>query len=176
VKKEALAMITTTPATTGTNRSSHETGAVTGIARLVSWITSMLARIPDAPIQLFARLAIAPGFWLSGRTKVDGWTIKNTTFFLFRHEYQVPLLPPELAAYLATAAEHALPILLVIGLATRFAALGLLGMTFVIQVFVYPEAWSLHALWAAVLLVIVARGPGAWSLDHLIGRRMGIRG
>jgi putative oxidoreductase len=179
VNKETLAMTTTTPtttpATTGTNRPSHATGAVTAIARLVRWITSALARIPDAPVQLFARLAIAPVFWLSGRTKVDGWEIKDTTFFLFRHEYQVPLLPPDLAAYMATAAEHALPILLVIGLATRFAALGLLGMTFVIQVFVYPEAWSLHALWAAVLLVIVARGPGAWSLDHWIARRTGAR-
>lgn len=136
----------------------------------------MLARIPEAPLQLFARLAIAPVFWLSGQTKLDGWTIKDTTFFLFRYEYQLPLLPPELAAYLATAMEHALPVLLVIGLATRFAALGLLGMTLVIQLFVYPEAWSLHALWAAVLLVIVARGPGAWSLDHWIAHRIGSGG
>jgi putative oxidoreductase len=168
-------MTTTTPATTRTAHSSHESTHVTAIARLVSWITSALGRIPDAPVQLFARLVIAPVFWLSGQTKVDGWAIKDTTFYLFRYEYQVPLLPPELAAYMATAAEHALPILLVIGLATRFAALGLLGMTLVIQLFVYPEAWSLHALWAAVLLVIVARGPGRWSLDHLIGRRMGVR-
>jgi putative oxidoreductase len=170
-------MTTTTPTPTPTRtvRRSHETGAVTAMARLVGWITGMLARIPDAPVQLFARLAIAPVFWLSGRTKVDGWEIKDTTFFLFRHEYQVPLLPPELAAYLATAAEHALPVLLVIGLATRFAALGLLGMTFVIQVFVYPEAWTVHALWAALLVVIVARGPGAWSLDRWIARRTGAR-
>ncbi|MBK8908648.1 MAG: DoxX family protein [Rhodospirillales bacterium] len=166
-------MNTTTPATTGTNRPSHETGAVTGIAPLFSWITSLLTRIPDALVQLFARLSIAPVFWLSGQTKVDGWSIKDTTFYLFRYEYQVPVLPPDLAAYMATAAEHFLPVLLVIGLATRFAALGLLGMTLVIQVFVYPEAWSLHALWVAVLLVIAARGPGTWSLDHLIGRRIG---
>lgn len=164
-------MTTTTPVTTRTARPSHGSPHVSGIARLVRGITGVLARIPDAFVQLFARLAIAPVFWLSGRTKVDGWTVTDSTFYLFRYEYQVPLLPPELAAYLATAAEHALPILLVIGLATRFAALGLLGMTFVIQLFVYPEAWSLHALWAAVLLVIVARGPGAWSLDHLIARR-----
>ena len=169
-------MTTTTPATTRTARRSHETGAITAMARHVGWITGMLARIPDALVQLFARLAIAPVFWLSGRTKVDGWTIKDTTFYLFRDEYQVPVLPPDLVAIMATAMEHALPVLLVIGLATRFAALGLLGMTLVIQVFVYPEAWSVHALWGALLVVIVARGPGTWSLDHLIGRRMGIRG
>lgn len=174
-------MTTTTPATTRGTRPSHnspfpDSTTLTGIGGLVGGITSMFARIPDAPLQLFARLAIAPVFWLSGQTKVDGWTIKDTTFFLFRHEYQLPLLPPELAAYLATAMEHALPVLLVIGLATRFAALGLLGMTLVIQLFVYPEVWSLDALWAAVLVVIVARGPGAWSLDHWIACRTGSRG
>lgn len=168
-------MTTTTPTTTGTAHSSHETAHVNGIARLVGWITGMLERIPDTFVQLFARLAIAPVFWLSGQTKVDGWTIKDTTFYLFRYEYQVPVLPPDLAAYMATAAEHAMPVLLVIGLATRFAALGLLGMTLVIQVFVYPEAWSLHALWGALLLVIVARGPGTWSLDRLIGRQISVR-
>lgn len=158
-----------------TARPSNGTLPVNAVARLVRGVIGVPGRIPDALVQLFARLAIAPVFWLSGQTKVDGWTLKDTTFYLFRHEYQVPVLPPELAASMATVAEHALPILLVIGLATRFAALGLLGMTLVIQVFVYPEAWSLHALWGALLLVVVARGPGTWSLDRLIGRRIGVR-
>jgi putative oxidoreductase len=161
--------------TTTTAHPSNKAIPVNAVAKPASWIIGLFGRTPDAPVQLFARLAIAPVFWLSGQTKVDGWTLKDTTFYLFRYEYQVPVLPPELAAYMATAAEHALPILLVIGLATRFAALGLLGMTFVIQVFVYPEAWSVRAVWAALLLVIVARGPGAWSFDRLIGRRAGIR-
>lgn len=162
-------------ATTTTARPSNEAAPANMIARPMGWVIGVFARIPDAAIQLFARLAIAPVFWLSGQTKVDGWTVKDTTFDLFRYEYAMPVLPPELAAYMATFMEHALPILLVIGLATRFAALGLLGMTLVIQLFVYPEAWTVHALWGALLLVIVARGPGAWSLDHLIGRRIGVR-
>lgn len=157
-----------------TARPSNGTLPVNAVARLVRGVIGVPGHIPDALVQLFARLAIAPVFWLSGQTKVDGWTLKDTTVYLFRHEYQVPVLPPELAATMATAMEHALPILLVIGLATRLAALGLLGMTLVIQLFVYPDAWSLHALWAALLLVILARGPGAWSLDHLIGRRLGL--
>jgi putative oxidoreductase len=146
-----------------------------GIARVFTRATALLNTIPSSAVQVCARLAIAPVFWLSGRTKVDGWTVKEATFELFRYEYDVPVLPPEMAAYLATMAEHALPILLVIGLFTRFAALGLLGMTLVIQLFVYPESWTVHALWGALLLVIVARGPGALSLDHVIGRRFGIR-
>lgn len=146
-----------------------------GAARLLAAGIAELDRIPQAGLQLCARLAIAPVFWLSGRTKVDGWSLKETTFDLFRYEYALPVIPPELAAYTATVMEHALPVLLVIGLMTRFAALGLLGMTFVIQVLVYPEAWVVHAMWSALLLFIVARGPGAWSLDHLLGRRIGIR-
>ncbi len=146
-----------------------------GAARLLAAGIAELDRIPQAGLQLCARLAIAPVFWLSGRTKVDGWSLKETTFDLFRYEYALPVIPPELAASMATVMEHALPVLLVIGLMTRFAALGLLGMTLVIQVFVYPEASVVHAMWSALLLFIVARGPGAWSLDHLLGRRIGVR-
>lgn len=124
--------------------------------------------IPQNLLQLMARLAIANVFWRSGRTKVDGFTIREETLFLFREEYKVPLLPSDLAAYLATVAEHVLPILLVIGLATRLSALGLLGMTLVIQLFVIPGGWPEHLLWFSVLLLIIARGPGAISLDHLL--------
>ena len=163
-------------ATTTTAANRYEpTAPTSGVARLLTTITGLFERVPHAVILLSARVAIAPVFWLSGRTKVDGWTIKDSTFDLFRYEYAVPVIPPELAASMATTVEHALPVLLVIGLATRFAALGLLGMTMVIQLFVYPEAWTVHALWAALLLVIVARGAGIVSLDHLVGRRLGIR-
>lgn len=164
-----------TPATPAPTADTHERAPTNGAVKLLATIIAELDRTPQAALQFCARLAIAPVFWLSGRTKVDGWAIKDTTFDLFRYEYALPVIPPELAAYMATFMEHALPILLVMGLATRFAALGLLGMTFVIQVFVYPDAWTVHALWSALLLVIVARGPGAWSLDHLIGRRIGVR-
>ena len=132
---------------------------------------SLAERIPQSLVSLTARLAAATMFWRSGQTKVDGFHIREETFYLFREEYRVPLLPPDLAAYLATAAEHVFPVLLVIGLGSRLSSLALLGMTGVIQVFVYPSGWPEHILWAAALLTIVARGPGALSLDHLIWRR-----
>lgn len=118
---------------------------------------------------LALRVFPAAVFWQSGRTKVDGLSIKDSTWFLFEHEYALPLIPPGAAAVLATAAEHLLPVLLALGLFARLAALGLLAMTAVIQVFVYPDAWMTHGLWAAPLLAVVARGPGSWSLDRAFG-------
>ena len=110
-------------------------------------------------------------FWMSGQTKVDGLLhISDNTFYLFREEYNVPLLSPDLAAYMATTAEHVFPILLILGFASRLSALTLLGMTVVIQLFVYPSGWPEHILWAAAFLAIIARGPGTLSLDHLIWR------
>lgn len=132
---------------------------------------ALARRIPFSVLTLASRLAIAAVFWRSGQTKVSGFSLREETFVLFREEYKVPLLPPDLAAYLATAAEHVFPILLVLGLATRLSALGLLGMTAVIQFFVYPAAWPEHGLWASLLLWIFARGPGVVSLDHLIRTR-----
>lgn len=128
--------------------------------------------LPDALLYLLVRVGIASVFFLSGRTKVEGLlSITPGTYELFRSEYALPLLPPELAAHLATYAEHLFPLLLVLGLATRLSALALLGMTLVIQVFVYPDAWSTHLSWAALLLVLVGRGAGAWSLDRRLGLR-----
>lgn len=119
---------------------------------------------------LVARLGAAAVFFLSGRTKVEGFlTIADSTFDLFRYEYALPGIDPVVAAYAATYAEHLFPVLLVIGLFTRLAALALLGMTAVIQVFVYPDAWPTHLSWAAILLPLVARGAGRWSLDHAFG-------
>ncbi|MFJ3466998.1 DoxX family protein [Pseudomonas sp. NPDC090201] len=117
---------------------------------------------------LVARLGIASVFFLSGRTKVTGLlTLKPSTFQLFQYEYALPVLPTDLAAYLATYAEHLFPVLLVLGLVTRPAAAALLGMTAVIEIFVYPDAWPTHLTWAALLLPLVVYGAGRWSLDEL---------
>jgi len=130
------------------------------------------AHLPEALLLLVARLGIASVFFLSARTKVEGWlTITDSTYSLFATEYQLPLLSPNVAAHAATYAEHLLPILLVLGLFTRFAALGLLVMTLVIQVFVYPDAWSTHLSWAAILLPLIAKGGGPVSLDRLFAIR-----
>jgi putative oxidoreductase len=124
---------------------------------------------PHDGLALVNRVAIAAIFWLSGRTKVDGlFTVNQSAYALFRDEYRVPVLPPELAAQLAATAEHLFPILLVLGLATRLSALALLGMTLVIQCFVYPDAWPTHLSWAGLLLYLAGRGGGRVALDRLL--------
>jgi putative oxidoreductase len=143
-------------------RSLVETGIETGVGTLNA--------IPQSLVSLVSRVAVAGVFWRSGQTKVDGFHVKESTFYLFREEYRVPLLPPDLAAYLATIGEHVLSIGLLVGLASRLSALGLLAMTAVIQLFVFPAGWPDHILWVACLLVILARGPGAISVDHLLFR------
>jgi putative oxidoreductase len=123
-------------------------------------------------LALVARVAIAAIFFLSGRTKVEGViTVSDSAYALFRDEYQVPLIPYDIAAHLATYAEHAFPALLVLGLLTRFAAFALLAMTLVIQVFVYPDAWPTHLAWSGLLLYLAGRGAGAWSADRCLGFR-----
>ena len=130
---------------------------------LAQWISHDL-------LALAARAALAAIFWLSGRTKVDGWwTVSDSAYELFRTEYRLPVIPPELAAPLAAGAEHLLPVLLVLGVFTRGAALALLGMTLVIQIFVYPQAWPTHLSWAALLLYLAGQGAGRWSLDRRLG-------
>jgi putative oxidoreductase len=135
---------------------------------LINTANHHLSRLPADLVAFALRVFPAVVFWQSGRTKVDGFAIKDSTWFLFENEYALPLIPSDIAAVLATMAEHALPLLLVLGLFTRFSALGLLGMTAVIQIFVYPAAWVTHGLWAAAFLAIIAHGPGRWSLDHLL--------
>jgi len=146
------------------------------MSTLINWLEAgrrLAERIPYSLVALVARFAVASVFWRSGQTKVEGFLqIKDNTFFLFREEYKVPLLPPDLAAYLSTIAEHVFPVLLILGLASRLSALGLMLMTLVIQLFVYPDGWPEHILWFAVLLLILARGPGAISLDHLVWSRV----
>lgn len=127
--------------------------------------------IGDDALLLLGRMAIAPVFFLSGRTKVDGlFTITDSTFELFRTDYALPLLSPVLAAWLATIAEHLFSAMLALGLGTRIAALGLFGMTAVIEVFVYPDAWPTHLSWAGLLVPLIVKGPGRWSLDHMLFR------
>ena len=124
--------------------------------------------IPHDLIAIIARISIGTVFWRSAMTKIEGLSLKPSTFYLFENDYRLPLVPPEAAAYLATATELTMPLLLWSGVLTRFAATILLGMTLVIQLFVIPGGWPEHLLWFAVLLLIIARGPGVISLDHLI--------
>jgi putative oxidoreductase len=125
---------------------------------------AFLEAVPYTLLALPLRVGVAAVFWLSGTTKLSNW---NSALELFRDEYRVPLLPPDLAAYLATGIELSAPVLLVLGLLTRPTAFVLLGMTAVIEIFVYPLAWPTHIQWAAMLLVLLCRGPGRFSLDHL---------
>jgi putative oxidoreductase len=138
------------------------------LTRSLSRLNALLGRLPWDVAALALRVFPAVVFFLSGRTKVDGWRIADSTWFLFEHEYALPLIPPAWAAVLATLAEHLFPVLLVAGLATRLSALALLAMTAVIQLFVYPDAWVTHGLWAAAFLALIAGGPGRLSLDHLL--------
>ena len=142
-------------------------GPRTSLAIWLHHAIAILDRFPLSILQLMFRIAIAAVFWSSGLTKIASW---DTTIALFRDEYMVPLLPPELAAVMSATFELSCSALIVVGLATRLAMLPLLGMTFVIEVFVYPEYWSMHLMWATVLLFLLAKGPGAFSLDHYAGR------
>ena len=132
-------------------------------------VQAILARaLPDSVVALILRLGVAAPFFLSGRTKVEGWfTLKDTTFFLFQEDFRLPLIPPDTAAYMATYAEHLFPVLIVLGLMTRLSALALLIMTLVIQLFVFPTGWPTHLLWAGPLIYLLANGPGRVSLDRL---------
>ncbi|WP_454743418.1 DoxX family protein [Cupriavidus necator] len=145
--------------------ATHSSDAPARAQRVVDW----LDRIPYTALAIPLRLAVATVFWNSAMAKLANWA---TAVELFREEYRLPLPPPELAAYLAVSVELTAPVLLVLGLATRPVALILLGMTTVIQLFVYPQAWPTHLQWAAMLLVLLARGAGALSVDRLIRRRV----
>jgi len=152
---------------------------------LINQVIALFEQIPYSLIAFLARFSIAAVFWKSGPTKVEGFAVDliNGTFQfgelrlaastlpLFRSEYHVPLLSPEVAAHLAAFAEHFFPVLILVGFATRFSALALIGMTLTIQLFVYPDAYPTHGTWLAFLLLLVAKGPGRLSIDHLIARR-----
>lgn len=141
--------------------------------RIIQCMIAAMGRIPDWLIALAARIFPAAVFWQSGQTKIAGYHLKSSAIALFQNEYQLPLIDPTTAAYASAFAEHIFPVLLVIGFATRFSALALLFMTAVIEIFVYPGAWPTHGVWATCFLVLIARGPGWLSLDHLIARQYG---
>jgi putative oxidoreductase len=152
--------------------TSEIQGPVGQFKSLIDKVLELADRIPTVAFDVAMRISIAMVFWQSARTKVEGvLTLKQSTFFLFQYEYALPIIPYEIAAHMATYAEHFFPILIVLGFAARFGAAALLMMTLVIQIFVYPGAWATHLLWASILLYIVARGPGVISIDHLIKRR-----
>ena len=150
-------------------------GTATRARQVLLRLNALGGLIPQDLIALAARVLPAVVFRLSARTKVEGVSIKEETFFLFEHVYALPLIPPVWAAVSATLAEHILPVLLFLGLLSRISALGLLIMTAVIQIFVFPAAWVTHGLWAVTLLVVLTHGPGRLSLDHLLGLDQGTR-
>lgn len=147
--------------------------------------TSGCGGLANTVLACLARFSIAAVFWKSGQTKVEGlaldfvsgeyqwgWPrLSDNAVALFREEYKLPLLSPEWGALLAATGEHVLPVLMLLGLATRLSALGLLGMTLVIQLLVYPGAYATHGTWAAVLLYLMVHGPGTLSMDAWLMRR-----
>lgn len=135
---------------------------------LIRRANALGGHIPQDLVALAARVFPAVVFWQSARTKVEGFAIKDSTYFMFEHVFALPFIAPVPAAVLTTVAEHVLPVLLVLGLFSRVSALGLLIMTAVIQFLVFPGAWVTHGLWAVALLVTLAQGPGRLSLDHLL--------
>jgi putative oxidoreductase len=148
--------------------SSSERPLLALSGRVIRWLDG----VPYSLLAIPLRFAVATVFWNSAMTKLANW---DTAIELFTEEYKVPLLPPELAAYMAATIELTTPVLLVLGLATRPAALVLLGMTTLIEVFVYPQAWPTHLQWSAMMLVLLCRGAGAFSVDHYLWRRFGTK-
>ncbi len=130
-----------------------------------------LERVPPALPVFVLRCAVALVFWRSGLTKLP--LGNDITVFLFESEYRVPLLPPAFAAYVTTVIELIMPWMLVLGLGARLAAAILLAETLVIQLFVYPQHYPEHLLWAGPLLFVFLRGPDRWSIDHLVRKRLG---
>jgi len=155
----AAPMVTTVPTTGVRGRLAHAVG--------------IAGRFPLPVLQLMFRLAIASVFLKAGLNKIASWPL---TVQLFADEYKVPVLPPEAAAALASTFEIGCSVLLILGLATRLATLPLLGMIFVIQTTVYPNAYAEHLTWASILLFLLTRGGGPWSLDQVLGFEPGAEG
>lgn len=157
------------------------------LPNLLKQVVGIMKRIPNSLLALVARFSIAAVFWKSGQTKIQGFAVdivngeftlgwphlSDSVVGLFKDEYHLPLIPPEIAATLAATAEHLFPLLILLGFATRLSALALLGMTLTIQLFVYPDAYPTHGTWAAVLLYLMVHGPGKLSLDCWVARRWG---
>lgn len=154
------------------NTSASMSAGMPAAGGLLARARGLLERIPYSFIALVARIATAVVFWRSGSVKLDDWA---GTLNLFAEEYKVPLIPPQIAACMATAMELGGAVLMLLGLGTRAVALAYLGMISVIQLFVYPGAWPTHIQWVAFLLILLARGPGVLSLDALIARWLAAR-
>lgn len=167
------------------SQDSATGGTMARLARLLQGLHRTMSRLPNTLLAFIARFSIAAVFWKSGQTKIEGLAIdivsgqftlglprlSDNAVFLFKEEYKLPILSPELGATMAALGEHILPIFILLGVATRLSALGLLGMTMVIQLFVYPDAYATHGTWAAVLLYLMVHGPGKLSIDAWIGNR-----
>jgi len=138
--------------------------------KLVGTVTDLLGRVPLSVHQLLFRLAIASVFLPAGLLKLASW---ESTIALFQDEYRIPLLPPVIAAIMATTFELACSSFLIAGLATRLATLPLLGQIVTIQLFVYPQAWHEHLVWGSILLFLLTRGGGTISVDHVLCRWFG---
>ena len=151
------------------------------IAATLSHLSKKMTLLPEWIVSMAIRFTVASIFWRSVQTKISGWevlgqnlkfwNVSESTFLLFEYEYSVPLLPVKLAAYLATFGEFFLSLAVVVGLLTRLSAVGFLVMTAVIQFFVYPDAWNVHILWAALLLYLIKHGGGIISLDYLFKKK-----
>ena len=149
---------------------------------LTERLIGIFSMVPEWLVALISRIAIATVFWRSVQTKIEGWeifgqnlkfwNITDSAFFLFQNEYTLPFLSGKIAAYLATFGEFFLSIGILIGLLTRFSAIGLLVMTAVIQLFIYPESWNVHILWAALLIYLIKHGGGAISMDFLLQKAL----
>ena len=138
----------------------------TGVRTTIARVRAGLGRFPLPLLQLMFRLAVATVFIKAGLVKIASW---ETTVQLFADEYRVPLLSPEHAATMAATFELGCSALLIAGFATRLATLPLLGMIAVIQTCVYPNAYAEHLTWASLLLFLLTRGAGPWSLDRVLG-------
>lgn len=152
---------------------------------IIESFIALSSKIPHSLIAFVARFSIAAVFWKSGQTKIEGLAIDfvngdfqfgwphlaDSAVSLFKDEYKLPFFSPELTAPMAAFAEHIFPIMILLGIGTRFSALALLGMTLTIQFLVYPGAYPTHGTWAAVLLYLIAQGPGRFAIDDLIARR-----
>jgi putative oxidoreductase len=153
--------------------TTASTATPAGLSARVGVVTAWLGRFPMSILLLAIRVGVGMVFFKAGLLKYSSWEF---TVLLFRDEYKVPVLAPELAARMAMIQELTLPVLLFLGLGARLATLPLFGMLLVIQTFVYPNAWADHLFWAAALGLILTRGAGALSLDHLIARWFGRAG
>lgn len=150
----------------------HLPASATNVSSTMLRLRDRLDAVPLSLVLLCARIFPAAVFWQSGQTKVEGWQVTDSAVALFQEEYRLPVIDPWLAAHLAAFAEHFFPVLLVLGLATRLSALALFGMTMVIEILVYPDAWPTHGVWATCFLLLILRGPGAVSLDALIAKQL----